>query len=45
VAVGERDRWALVPLAVCLAALAVLGVTLPPPLETLLHQIVEIVGQ
>jgi hypothetical protein len=41
---GEANRWPLVPLGVCAAALVVLGVTLPPPLQTLLHQIVEIVG-
>lgn len=44
VPVGEGSRWALVPLAACVAALLVLGVTLPPPLEALLRQIVEIVG-
>jgi len=45
VAVGEGNRWPLVPLAVCVAALVVLGVTLPAPLLTLLNQIVEIVGK
>ena len=44
VAVGEGRRWPLVPLAVCVTALLVLGVALPVPLQTLLHQIVEIVG-
>jgi hypothetical protein len=44
VAVGEGRRWPLVPLAVCVTALLVLGVALPAPLQTLLHQIVEIVG-
>jgi hypothetical protein len=45
VAVGERNCWPLVPLGVCVMALLVLGITLPPPLQTLLRQIVEIVGQ
>jgi hydrogenase-4 component F len=43
--VGEGNPWPLVPLGVCLAALVVLGVTLPPPLKTLLQQIVEIAGR
>src|SRR6185503_6752312 len=38
VAVGEGSRWPLVPLAICVTALLVLGVTLPPPLQTLLRQ-------
>jgi hydrogenase-4 component F len=42
---GEGNPWPLVPLGVCVAALVVLGVTLPPPLETLLEQIVEIAGR
>jgi hydrogenase-4 component F len=41
VPVGEANRW---PLGVCVTALLVLGITLPPPLQTLLRQIVEIVG-
>src|SRR5262249_16089696 len=40
--VGEGIHWPLVPLAACMAALLVLGVALPTPLETLLRQIVEI---
>lgn len=44
VPVGEGSHWSLIPLAACIAALLVLGVTLPSPLETLLRQIVEIVG-
>jgi hydrogenase-4 component F len=36
---------ALVPLGVCLAALGVLGLTLPAPLRALLEQIVEIAGR
>jgi hydrogenase-4 component F len=43
VLVGEGSRWPLVPLAACVAALLILGVTLPSPLETLLRQIVEII--
>jgi hypothetical protein len=43
--VGEGNPWPLVPLGVCVAALVVLGVTLPPPLKTLLQQIVEIAGR
>jgi len=45
VPVGERDLWPLVPLGACLAALVVLGVVLPAPLQALLRQIVEIVEQ
>jgi len=44
-AVGEGSRWPLVPLGACMAALAVLGLTVPAPLQTLLEQIVEIVGR
>jgi hydrogenase-4 component F len=40
---GESSRWPLVPLGVCMTALVVLGLTLPAPLQTLLHRIVEIV--
>jgi hydrogenase-4 component F len=43
--VGEGNAWPLVPLGVCMAALVVLGVTLPAPLKTLLEQIVEIAGR
>ncbi|HEX7787468.1 MAG TPA: proton-conducting transporter membrane subunit, partial [Methylomirabilota bacterium] len=45
VAVGEASRWSLVPLGIVVTALLVLGITLPAPLEAVLHQIVEIVGQ
>ena len=45
VPVGERDLWPLVPLGACVAALVVLGVVLPAPLQALLRQIVEIVEQ
>jgi hydrogenase-4 component F len=44
-AVGEGNRWPLVPLVMCMAALVVLGLTLPAPLDTLLQQIVEIAGR
>jgi hydrogenase-4 component F len=44
VRVGEASALPLVPLGACVAALALLGVTLPAPLEALLRQIVEIVG-
>ena len=43
VPVGERGRWALVPLGACLAALIVLGVTLPWAVESLLESIAGIV--
>ena len=43
VPVGERGRWALVPLGACLAALVVLGVTLPWAVESLLESIAGIV--
>jgi hydrogenase-4 component F len=45
IAVGEGSPWPLVPLGLCMAALVVLGVTLPAPLDVLLQQIVEIVGR
>jgi hydrogenase-4 component F len=44
-AVGEGNAWPLVPLGVCVAALVVLGLTLPAPLQTLLERIVEIAGR
>jgi hydrogenase-4 component F len=44
VRVGEAGVLPLVPLGACVAALTVLGVILPAPLEALLRQIVEIVG-
>jgi hydrogenase-4 component F len=43
VAVGERSRWALVPLGACLVALVVLGLSVPAPLDDLLVRIVRIV--
>jgi hydrogenase-4 component F len=44
-AVGEGSAWPLVPLGLCVAALVVLGLTVPAPLDTLLQQIVEIAGR
>jgi hydrogenase-4 component F len=44
VAVGEGSAWPLVPLGLCMAALVVLGLTLPAPLRALLTRIVEIAG-
>jgi hydrogenase-4 component F len=44
VRVGEASALPLVPLGACVAALALLGITLPAPLEALLRRIVEIVG-
>jgi hydrogenase-4 component F len=44
VPVGESTRWRLAPLALGVAALAVLGLAVPPPLASLLVQIAEIVG-
>jgi len=41
---GEPSRWPLVPLTLCLAALVVLGLAIPPPLERLIAEIVESVG-
>lgn len=43
--VGEESRWPLVPLGMCIAALVVLGVTLPAPMRTLLDRIVDIAGR
>jgi hydrogenase-4 component F len=43
--VGEGSRWPLAPLGVCMAALVVLGLTVPAPLQILLERIVEIVGR
>ncbi|MBI4593185.1 MAG: hydrogenase 4 subunit F [Candidatus Rokubacteria bacterium] len=44
-AVGEGSAWPLVPLGACVAALVVLGLTLPAPLQVLLERIVEIAGR
>ena len=41
---GEGNAWPLVPLGACVAALVVLGLALPAPLDALLQQIVEISG-
>jgi hydrogenase-4 component F len=40
----EADGWQLAPLAFSVAALVILGLTMPTPLYTLLNQIVEIIG-
>lgn len=45
VRVGETERWALAPLALCVVVLAVLGVTVPAPLGALLGDIVRITGR
>jgi hydrogenase-4 component F len=44
-AVGEVSGWRIAPLFLSLALLVVLGLTLPAPLATLLHQIVELVAK
>lgn len=43
--VGEGAAWPLLPVGLCIAALVVLGLTLPAPLKTLLDGIVEIAGR
>jgi hydrogenase-4 component F len=45
VAVGENGGWRIAPMMLSLAALVILGLTLPAPLETLLNQIVRIVSR
>ena len=45
VTVGERCSWPLIPLGVCMAALVVLGITLPGPVQVLLTKVVEIAGR
>jgi hydrogenase-4 component F len=45
VTVGEVSLWRIAPLLLSLAALVVLGLTLPAPLATLLDQIVGIVSR
>jgi hydrogenase-4 component F len=44
VAPGEERPWRLAPLALCIAALVVLGLVVPLPLVHLLTQVAEIVG-
>jgi hydrogenase-4 component F len=44
VASGERSSWSLVPLVLCVGALLVLGLAVPPPLAGLLARITEIIG-
>jgi hydrogenase-4 component F len=41
-AMGERARLALLPLGVCAIVLVILGLSIPPPLQTLIDRIVEI---
>jgi hydrogenase-4 component F len=45
VTVGEGNGWALAPLTINVAVLAVLGLLLPAPLLALLNQIVGIVSR
>jgi len=45
VTVGEVSLWRIAPLLLSVAALVVLGLTLPAPLATLLDQIVRIVSR
>jgi hydrogenase-4 component F len=45
IAVGESDRWPLLPLGACVVGMVVLGLTLPGPVEGLLSRIVEIAGR
>jgi hydrogenase-4 component F len=45
VRVGEAAGWSLVPLALCLTALVVLGVIIPAPLEGLVAQIATTTGE
>jgi hydrogenase-4 component F len=42
---GESDCWAVLPLAVCVVALVVLGLIVPAPVTALLDRIVEIAGR
>jgi hydrogenase-4 component F len=44
VAVGEPDKWRISPLFLAVALLLILGVSLPAPWMTLLHQSVTIVS-
>jgi hydrogenase-4 component F len=41
---GEGSPWPLVPLALCVGALVVLGLAVPPPLMALLGRVTEILG-
>ena len=43
VTLGERPTWPLLPLGVCVAALAILGIMLPTPLQSLLDRIVVVI--
>jgi len=42
---GEGGGWRVVPLGACVAALVVLGLSVPGPLTALLDRIVEIAGR
>jgi hydrogenase-4 component F len=44
VATGEADAWTLAPLAVSVAVLVILGLTLPGPLAALLHEAARIIA-
>jgi hydrogenase-4 component F len=41
VVTGETEKWSLIPLALCITILAVLGLTLPPTLAVLLERAAE----
>ncbi len=43
-AVGETDGWILAPLAISVAVLVILGLTLPSPLAALLTRAASIVA-
>jgi hydrogenase-4 component F len=45
IAAGENGGWRIAPMMLSLAALVILGLTLPAPLETLLNQSVRIVAR
>lgn len=45
IAAGENGGWRIAPMMLSLAALVILGLMLPAPLETLLNQIVRIVAR
>ena len=42
---GEKGGWRIAPVMLSLVVLVMLGLTLPAPLETLLHQIVGVVSR
>ena len=45
ITLGDAGRWRIAPLLVIAGALAVLGLTLPAPLEALLNQVVKVVAK